>query len=100
MFYILLNQIAMFGLLAMCVLALDAIVFAWLGGWRGLLLGEIYLVLYVLLLDLNVLPGPKVMAFYQNWALHLVVVNLMILPAWVLGLLLRQIGRERRRSLE
>lgn len=90
MFMTLLSQIAAFGLFAMLVLAADAIVFAWLGGKWGILLGQVYLFIFVFNLDLNILRGPIDSVFFEMFFLHLLMVNLLLLPAWVLGMLLRK----------
>lgn len=90
MLMILLSQIAAFGLLAMLVMAANAIVFSWLGGKLGVLLGELYLIAFIFNLDLNTLRGAMDSEFYLTFALHVVMVNLLLLPAWVLGMLLRR----------
>lgn len=90
MLMILLSQIAAFGLLAMLVMAANAIVFSWLGGKLGMLLGELYLIGFIFNMDLNILRGAMDSQFYLTFVLHVVMVNLLLLPAWVLGMLLRK----------
>lgn len=90
----LLAQIAAFGLLAMIVLAMDAIVFTWLGGKLGIVLGQIYLIVFVFNMDLNKLPEMATGQFVQTFILHVLVVNILLLPAWVLGMLIRKMNEQ------
>lgn len=90
----LLSQIAAFGLLAMLVMAANAIVFSWLGGKLGLLLGELYLIAFIFNMDLNTIRGAMDGHFYLTFLLHVLMVNTLLLPAWVLGMLLRKASQE------
>lgn len=91
-----LAQIATWGLLAVLVMAINAVVLTWLGGWWGLLAGQLYLALFVLNLDLNVVPGPLDAQFVLIWLIHVVAINVLIFPAWLLGMLLRDMRRQRK----
>lgn len=91
----LLSQIATFGLLAMLVMAANAIAFAWLGGRLGVVIGQLYLILFVFNLDLNKLPIPLGGQFYEAFIFHVIMVNILLLPAWILGLLLRQMNAQK-----
>lgn len=93
-----LAQIATWGLLAVLVMAVNAVVLTWLGGWWGLLTGEIYLALFVLNLDLNVVPGHLDSQFVLIWIIHFIAINILIFPAWVLGMLLRDMRRQKQAS--
>lgn len=99
MLMILLGQIAAFGLLAMLVMAANAIVFTWLGGRLGLLLGELYLIGFIFNMDLNTLRGAMDSHFFTTFMLHVVMVNLLLLPAWVLGMLLRKMNESKHEAV-
>jgi|GEM_PF-5399681 hypothetical protein len=83
-------HISMYGMLSMMVMALTSVTFAWLGGFWGVLMGQLYIILAVLHLDLNLIQGPLDLKFYVLFVSHVIAVNLLLLPAWILGLLLRQ----------
>jgi len=92
----LLSQIATFGLLAMLVMAANAIAFAWLGGRLGVVLGQLYLMLFVFNMDLNKLPIPVNNQFIEAFIFHVIMINILLLPAWILGLLLRQMNAQKK----
>jgi len=95
----LLAHISTYGLLSMMVMAATAVTFAWLGGFWGVLLGQVYVVLSVLHLDLNILYGPIDLRFGLLCLIHVMMVNLLLLPAWILGVLLKKMHEERRERL-
>ncbi len=92
----LLGHVSMYGMLTMMVMAATAVTFAWLGGIWGILLGQVYVLLTVLHLDLNLIHGPLDMRFAMLCAMHVTMVNLLLLPAWVLGIMLRKMQAERQ----
>lgn len=97
---LILDQVAQFGSLALFVLALDAVVLAWLGGWWGVLVGQLFLALYVYGLGVNLPQMAGHDDFYDLWLLQTFMVGVLMVPAWFLGLLLRFREHRRRRWRE
>lgn len=96
MFLDLLAHVSAYGHVTLLVLSLTVVTFTWLGRGWGILMGQLYLGLSVLHLDLNIFPGPLDQVFYMLAALHLLLVNLLLTPAWVLGLLLAKMQKQHR----
>lgn len=91
-------HVSMYGMLSMMAMAVTSVAFAWLGGFWGVLIGQLYICLAVLHLDLNLIAGPLDLRFALLFVSHVIAVNLLLLPAWILGLLLRQLQSHPRQT--
>lgn len=89
-----LHELAFYGQIPILVMAANVVVLTWLGGKWGLVTGQIVLALCVLNLDLNIVPGKLDSGFFMLWCFHLMAVNLLLSPAWLLGVLLWTMSRK------